>query len=158
MEILDDPIPVRAYCKAIKRRNQPPAISTEIEAGVDENLDDKPEVASNGVATPQSTQAPQAQLKKKKSDINMTQAVDNSGIWKNMIRKLEAPLQSPRRRAGRFKPTPLDPIIVEEESDLLSPQSPEQIVITAEISGANDDVDTSKSPVIDASGFQVTSV
>ena len=40
-----------------------------------------------------------------------------------MVRKLEAPLQSPRRR-GRFKPTPLDPVIVEEESrDLISPRS-----------------------------------
>ena len=40
-----------------------------------------------------------------------------------MERKLDAPLQSPRRRP-RFKPTPLSPIIVEEESDLLSPRSP----------------------------------
>ena len=40
-----------------------------------------------------------------------------------MVKKLDAPLQSPRRRP-RFKPTPLSPIIVEEESDLLSPRSP----------------------------------
>ena len=73
--------------------------------------------ASNGTV-PKSHTPPN----KRKSDINMTQAVDSSGIWKNMIRKLEAPLQSPRRR-GRFKPTPLNPVIVEEESDLLSPRS-----------------------------------
>ena len=77
--------------------------------------------ASNGTQNDQLSNNPM--LKKRKSDINMTQAVDSSGIWKNMVRKLEAPLQSPRRR-GRFKPTPLDPIIVEEESrDLISPQS-----------------------------------
>ena len=40
-----------------------------------------------------------------------------------MIRKLENPLQSPRRR-GRFKPTALNPVIVEEENDLLNPRSP----------------------------------
>ena len=76
--------------------------------------------ASNRTHTNKSPHAPPG---KRKSDINMTQAVDSSGIWKNMVRKLEAPLQSPRRR-GRFKPTPLDPVIVEEESrDLISPRS-----------------------------------
>ena len=119
--------------------------------------------ASNGTHAPPS---------KRKSDINITQAVDNTGIWKNMVRKLDAPLQSPHRR-GRFKPTSLNPIIVEEESDLISPRSPHgnrETVVTAEAAGNSnsaDDIDdgatssaksTRKAASLPTRGLQVTSV
>ena len=85
------------------------------------------------------------------------------------MRKLEAPLQSPRRR-GRFKPPPLNPVIVEEESrDLISPRS-----ITVEVnnlpplpvSGATqveekEEEDGGKEVPLSATnavGYQVTSV
>ena len=123
-------------------------------------------VASNGTHKP--GHKPPA---KRKSDINMTQAVDNSGIWKNMVRKLEAPLQSPRRRS-RFKPTPLDPIIVEEESDLLSPRSPVSgvgVAVGGGVTGGKNTTDSSSNDgargkqsqdlsVGTAGRYQVTSV
>ena len=91
----------------------------------------------------------------------MTQAVNSSGIWKNMVRKLEAPLQSPRRR-GRFKPMPLDPVIIEEESDLLSPRS---LVggATGDVPAAENSADGAQSGATPgdqfaASRYQVTSV
>jgi hypothetical protein len=118
LELLDDPIPEKMYCRSVRQWKQGSG-GDDLEGAGGE--DDKPESgASNGTHTNKSPHAPPG---KRKSDINMTQAVDSSGIWKNMVRKLEAPLQSPRRR-GRFKPTPLDPVIVEEESrDLISPRS-----------------------------------
>ena len=81
----------------------------------------------------------------------MTQAVDSSGIWKNMVRKLEGPLQSPRK--NRFKPTPLSPkIIVEEESDLLSPRTKEVGAVVADSSEVKGETEAS------GTRFQVTAV
>ena len=59
----------------------------------------------------------------------MTQAVDNTGIWKNMVHSYDAPLPSPHHKP-RYRPTPLSPVIVEEkESDLTSPRTPTAPVI-----------------------------
>jgi hypothetical protein len=167
LEILDDPIPERLYCQHFRQKNHTPNL-TELEGGgegEESDLDDKPEASNR-------TRKKHAPPSKRKSDINMTQAVDNSGIWKNMVRKLDAPLQSPRRRA-RFKPTPLSPIIVEEEHDLLSPCSPQERAVMGHGIGssdtdgataagdnhdttANTDENPKAKPV--SAGFQVTSV
>ena len=87
-----------------------------------------------------------------------------------MVRKLEAPLPSPRRR-GRFKPTPLNPIVVvEEENNLISPRSPTAEVVDTlpplPISGEGgrkeeEEVEEESSKTLsatNAAGFHVTSV
>lgn len=72
--------------------------------------------------TPDENGAPQTV--KSDPDINISQAVDNTGIWKNMVRSYDAPLPSPHHK-HRYRPTPLSPVIVEErESDLISPRTP----------------------------------
>ena len=76
-----------------------------------------------------------------------------------MVRRLETPLQSPRRR-NRFKPTPLDPVIVEEESDLLSPvrkDAKKKADAAENLNGVDSDVDVKSKDVSDT-GFQVTAV
>lgn len=68
-----------------------------------------------------------------------------------MVRKLEGPLQSPRK--NRFKPTPLSPkIIVEEESDLLSPRTKEVGAVVADSSEVKGETEVS------GAKFQVTAV
>lgn len=68
-----------------------------------------------------------------------------------MVRKLEGPLQSPHR--NRFKPTPLSPeIIVEEESDLLSPRTKEVGDVVADSSEVKGEAK------ISGTKFQVTTV
>lgn len=69
-----------------------------------------------------------------------------------MVRKLEGPLQSPRR--SLFKPTPLSPkVIVEEESDLLSPSTKEAGGAVAGISS-----DGNEKAKVSGTKFQVTTV
>ena len=91
---------------------------------------------------------------KRESNLNITQAVDNTGIWKNMIRKLDAPFQSPRRKA-RFQSTPLKPSVVEEEVEPISPRSPRSP--DSEGSGVKP-ASSSNSSGIPIPKFQVTSL
>jgi len=107
MEILDDPIPEKLYCKRFRDKGQ--ETPKTLEAAADEpdgdiDIDDK---ASGGTR----------HLKKEESEFNMTQAVDKCHLWQNMVKNLDSPMPSPRRKARKRVPT--QPTVVVTNSDQL---------------------------------------
>ena len=56
-------------------------------------------------------------LKKEESVFNMTQAVDKCHLWRNMVKNLDSPIPSPRRKARKHVPT--QPTVVVTDDDKL---------------------------------------
>ena len=84
LELLDDPIPDKLYCcKRYRVQDRKEILSEEGMAEPLEDVDDK----QSGHDLP-----------RKRSGINITQEVDKCDLWRN-IRKLDAPMPSPRRNA-----------------------------------------------------------
>ena len=95
LAILDDPISEKFYCKRFRREGS----ETDLEAGQsmlpsgdsEEKLEST-DIKTNGTAP------------KQPESINMTKEMDRCDLWRNMVRNLDAPFPSPRRRVQHREP------------------------------------------------------
>ena len=100
LELLDDPIPDKLYCKRFRYRKDNATTTTaktleegkvESEDVVDGSINDEEDMANLAVINPGY---------KRSSSMNMTKEVDQCDLWRTMplVRNLDAPPASPCRR------------------------------------------------------------
>lgn len=88
LEILDDPIPDKLYCKRFVHHIDQQKATEE----GNDLIEREEEAKSDQVRSP-------PVLKQRDSNFNLTREVDKCDLWKNMVRRLDAPMPSPRRKA-----------------------------------------------------------
>ena len=103
LHILDDPIPEKLYCKRFREDGK-----KDIEEGAGHEIEgfDSPLPDRNG-GVPQPVE--------KEPDINITQELDKTELWRNMVRHLDSPLPSPRRQARHGVSATNPQVIVTDE-------------------------------------------
>lgn len=85
--ILDDPIPEKFYCKRFREEGK-----NDVEGGTGGETEgfESPLLDRNGRLS---------QPVEKEPNINITQELDKTELWRNMVRHLDSPIPSPRRKA-----------------------------------------------------------
>ena len=128
LELLDDPLPDKLYCRQFRREESP---SKDVETGLVESDGNSVDgelqpVDMNEAVTSEPTgeQGPSARNAlfdvKKSSDFNITQEMDKCDLWKNMVKNYDAPPMSPHKKKGKGA-TPM--IVIEEGETQHQPSS-----------------------------------
>lgn len=104
LEILDDPIPAKLYCKAFRKDERKGSLKglEEGEADIDSK---EPGVDEVDGGERGETRKVNGNLPSK--SFNMSQEVDRCDLWRNMIHNLDAPPPSPRKTTRRHGGAPV---------------------------------------------------
>ena len=100
LHILDDPISEKLYCKRYRKDEK----KEDVEEGTGKQTE-----GFNSQVSDKNGDIPQAV--EKEPNINITQELDKTDLWRNMVRHLNSPIPSPRRQA-RYHAATTNPLVV----------------------------------------------
>ena len=111
LEVLDDPLPERLYCKRCRGRGcRKKHYDVNVEEG---STSDDVDVCGSGVIAEEpsaddqhlSSRHPSNNTDRRSSEFNFTQEVDKCDAWKTVVKDLDVPYSSPRRTHDESRPS-----------------------------------------------------